>query len=190
MYSTRSPLFGLIATLMCGCAAVPSDQLYQDLGGYEGIQRLTENLLLESAREPLLADHFYTANMDRVQVMLADQICELAGGPCVYRGYSMREAHAAIDISDAAFNVLVETLIEVMDDEELPVAVQNHLLALLAPMHADVTAGHRTRMRSTTTVHESTDSVVSPELGTPPRQSPVSDARPTGMQTRKHKSDG
>ena len=41
-------------------------------------------------------------------------------------------------VNPAAFNALVEDLIEAMEHCKVGTGAQNRLLALLAPMHADV----------------------------------------------------
>ena len=44
-----------------------------------------------------------------------------------------------MDISEAQFNATVEDLIKAMNDAGTPTTAQNRLLALLAPMHGDIT---------------------------------------------------
>ena len=69
---------------------------------------------------------------------LSDQLCQLSGGPCVYKGPDMKTAHADRDTTRAQFNALVEVLQVSMDARGIPFTRQNQLLALLAPMHRDV----------------------------------------------------
>ena len=75
---------------------------------------------------------------DALASQLTDQVCQLAGGPCVYKGPDMKEAHANMDVTRAHFNALVEVLQFSMDARGVPFARQNQLLAVLAPMHRDV----------------------------------------------------
>ena len=59
-----------------------------------------------------------TANTKRLQKFkanLVDQICEAAGGPCKYKGKSMKEAHAGMGVKSADFNALVEDLSKSLD---------------------------------------------------------------------------
>jgi hemoglobin len=98
-------------------AAHADDTLYQALGARAGLERLVDDLWRR---------------------LLADQLCEVAGGPCRYDGPDMKKAHSGVDITRRDFNALVELLQRSMDAEGLPFAVQNRLLARLAPMHRDV----------------------------------------------------
>ena len=76
--------------------------------------------------------------IDSTAKQLADQFCQLAGGPCVYDGETMKKAHASMHVARADFNALVEDLQDAMDARAIPFAVQRRLLALLAPMHRDI----------------------------------------------------
>lgn len=172
----------ILTLTLAACASAPKDALYQDLGGYDGIARISEHLLLRTADEPQLAAHFGRANLDRLHAMLTDMICELSGGPCVYRGYSMRETHSGMNIGDDEFNLLVETLIDTMDDLDIRVPVQNRLLAILAPFHGDITAKTDDEFQSGTTVRDNSD--FSRELGTdtPDPDRRLSDRQPSASR--------
>jgi hemoglobin len=76
--------------------------------------------------------------MDRFKTNLTDQLCVVAGGPCVYKGQSMHDAHKGLHLTNADFNALVEDLQTGMDKAGVSFATQNRLLARLAPMNRDV----------------------------------------------------
>jgi hemoglobin len=69
---------------------------------------------------------------------LVDQICQVSGGPCEYKGPDMKVAHSNMDITKTDFNALVEVLQKSMDAQGIAFSSQNQLLAKLAPMHRDV----------------------------------------------------
>ena len=50
----------------------------------------------------------------------------------------MEQVHAGFDINETDFNALVEDLIAAMDEEGIPVRVQNRLLQRLVPMRDDI----------------------------------------------------
>jgi hemoglobin len=81
---------------------------------------------------------FADVNLKRVKRLLAEQICELSGGPCRYTGSSMRQSHAGLHISQAEFYDLVDTLKKVLAEHRVPLGARNELLRLLAPMKRDV----------------------------------------------------
>ena len=60
------------------------------------------------------------------------------GGPCTYTGEELVEVHTGLDITEAEFNSLVEDLIDVMQERNIPRAAQNELLARLAPTRKDI----------------------------------------------------
>jgi len=62
---------------------------------------------------------------------LVDQICEAAGGPCKYKGKSMKDAHKGMGISTADFNALVGDLVAALDKAGVP----NQLITLKGRGH-------------------------------------------------------
>jgi hemoglobin len=66
--------------------------------------------------------------------MLVDQVCEAAGGPCVYTGRTMRETHDGMGVTAGEFDALVEDLVATLNEFEVAKAEQEELLGLLGPM--------------------------------------------------------
>jgi hemoglobin len=116
----------------------PAAGLYQAFGEQTGIRALMNDFVGRLKADPRLAEAFKDANSANLAKQLSDQVCQLAGGPCVYNGPNMKEAHANMDVTRTDFNALVEVLQVSMDARGIPFTRQNQLLALLAPMHRDV----------------------------------------------------
>jgi len=114
------------------------DALYRDLGGQRGISAVVEAFLFRLADDARINHHFAETNVVRFRDKLVELLCELAGGPCTYRGDSMKLTHAGMAIDHADFNAVVENLIEAMSGLGVATGVQNRLLARLAPLHADI----------------------------------------------------
>lgn len=112
--------------------------LYSELGERSGISQLMETFILNIAEDERIIHHFANVDIARFHTMLTDHICELAGGPCVYKGDKMVEVHTGMNVSRAEFNALVEDLIIAMEQEQVPVGAQNRLLAILASLHKEV----------------------------------------------------
>jgi len=70
--------------------------------------------------------------------MLIDQVCEATGGPCQYRGRSMKEAHAGMKVTKGEFNALVDDLVATLNQFKVPSAEQDELLAILGPLQSDI----------------------------------------------------
>lgn len=118
-------------------AAPQNDQLYKAFGEKAGLVTLMDDFMVRLLADPRTGPHFKPANQERVKEQLVDQLCALAGGPCVYKGADMKSAHANLDIKKSDFNALVEVLQQSMDARGIPFRTQNQMLALLAPMHRD-----------------------------------------------------
>lgn len=116
----------------------PAAGLYQAFGGEAGIRRLMDDFVLRLKADPRIGEQFQDTNLTNLAKSLSDQLCQLSGGPCVYRGPDMKTAHADRDTTRAQFNALVEVLQLSMEARGIPFTRQNQMLALLAPMHRDV----------------------------------------------------
>ncbi|PKQ06560.1 MAG: group 1 truncated hemoglobin [Alphaproteobacteria bacterium HGW-Alphaproteobacteria-11] len=118
--------------------ALAGDTLYTALGGNEGIVRLVDKATEEFLADPRISNTFADTNIARFKEKLAEQFCELSGGPCVYSGQDMHAAHKGLKLRSRDFSALVENLQVAMGKCDIPFSTQNKLLALLAPMHRDV----------------------------------------------------
>ena len=131
-----------LTLLVTGCAgqAERGDSLYAQLGGEAGVDRIVAGLLWEIGEDSDTRALFVDTDIERFRNKLAEQLCAVADGPCVYSGDSMRETHRHLQVTSAQFNRLVSSLIRVMEQEQIPVGAQNALLQRLAAMHGDIVA--------------------------------------------------
>ena len=81
---------------------------------------------------------FATADIPRLKMMLVDQICQASGGPCTYKGASMKDAHKGMKITDGEFNALVEDLVKSLDKFKVGAQEKNDLLGALGGMKPDI----------------------------------------------------
>jgi hemoglobin len=126
-------------TVMPGTAPIPADDgLYRALGGRERIQAFTDDFYDSMLKDARLAPFFDGINQKHLKGVLADYFCVVAGGPCVYDGVGMKDAHAHLAITKGDFNALVEHLQRAMDRARVPFGTQNQLLARLAFSHRDI----------------------------------------------------
>ncbi len=131
----------LISALLTGCASAPASRagsLYERLGGEAGVAAITEGMLARSAEDPRIRDDFAEADIVNLYERLVEHLCAVTGGPCTYGGRAMKAAHAGLGLTEADFNALVENLVDAMTERGVPIAAQNELLAILAPMRGDV----------------------------------------------------
>ncbi|MDP1567692.1 MAG: group 1 truncated hemoglobin [Polaromonas sp.] len=128
---------GLMVAGASFAQTAPNDQLYKAFGEKAGLVSLMDDFMVRLLADPRTGPHFKPSNQQRVKEQLVDQLCQLSGGPCVYKGADMKSAHANLDIKKSDFNALVEVLQQSMDAKGIPFRTQNQMLALLAPMHRD-----------------------------------------------------
>ena len=119
-------------------AARCDDALYRDFGGRERIAKIVDDATDRWVKDPRIGSTFDNLNLDRFKKLLTDQLCELTGGPCQYKGRDMYKSHKGLHLNVGEFNALVEGLQFAMDDYEIPFWTQNRLLVLLAPMEHDI----------------------------------------------------
>jgi hemoglobin len=130
-----------IAALLLSSLTTPAfadDALYQSLGQKPGLTALMDDFMVRLLADPRMQPFFKDTNQAQFKSQLVDQLCQVAGGPCQYKGPDMKTAHGEMDITKSHFNALVEVLQQSMNARNIPFSVQNKLLAQLAPMHRDV----------------------------------------------------
>ncbi|MGH8040810.1 MAG: group I truncated hemoglobin [Rudaea sp.] len=141
----RTLLLAVIAASLLGCAgsatrpaSTPKDALYRELGGTPGITRVVDLFFLRinaDARINILFAHVDHADLRRLVI---EQLCVATGGPCVYTGRSMEDAHSGLNLANADFDAFVGDLAAALDDAHVAKASQERLLALLAPMRPQI----------------------------------------------------
>jgi hemoglobin len=116
----------------------PDNTLYRALGEKPGLTRLMDDFVPRLFTDPRMQPFFEGVKQEQLKQQLIDQLCQVSGGPCVYKGADMRGAHGNMEITKADFNALVEVLQDAMAAQRIDFRIQNRLLARLAPMHRDI----------------------------------------------------
>jgi hemoglobin len=114
------------------------DALFADMGGQAGIDRIVDASVDNYLADDRIKAIFDESNIDRLRAEFKVQFCQVAGGPCDYKGHDMIAAHKGLHLTNADFNAVVEDLQDAMDKVGVPFAVQSHFLARLAPMQHQV----------------------------------------------------
>jgi|HubBroStandDraft_6_1064221.scaffolds.fasta_scaffold294639_2 hemoglobin len=117
--------------------------LYDNLGGKKAIVAVVDEFVGRVAADNRINAFFKQTASDpkrlaSFKAKLVDQICQASGGPCKYKGKSMKAAHAGMGISSADFNALVEDLVGALDKFKVKEADKNTLLGVLGPMKGDI----------------------------------------------------
>jgi len=132
----RSIALGFL--LLTAAPAFAEDTLFADMGGQAGIDRIVEASVDNYLAYGRIKAIFDESNIDRLRAEFKVQFCQVAGGPCDYKGHDMTAAHKGLHLTNANFNAVVEDLQDAMDRIGLPSAIQNRFLARLTPMQRQV----------------------------------------------------
>lgn len=128
----------LASSLMMAMPALADDSLFNDMGGQPGIDRIVDASVDNYLADDRIKAIFDESNMDRIRAEFKVQFCQVAGGPCTYRGHDMVAAHKGLHLTNADFNAVVEDLQDAMTRVGVSFTVQNRFLARLAPMQRQV----------------------------------------------------
>ncbi len=132
-------LSALLAGWAISAQAQPSDdRLYRAWGGEAGIRAVMQDFVPRLVAHPRIGPFFKDTNREHLTAQLTTQLCQLAGGPCVYEGPDMKAVHRDMGVGRGDFNALVEALQDSMAAKGIPFAAQTAMLARLAPMHRDI----------------------------------------------------
>jgi hemoglobin len=132
----------VFSTLLLGAAflfpARADATLYTQLGERAGIVGIANESVALFLADPRIRNDFDNINLDRFKARIADFLCQLADGPCAYKGRSMAATHKGLHLNRAKFNAVAEDLQAAMGQAGIPYWTQNRLMARLAPMQRDV----------------------------------------------------
>jgi len=134
---------GLALSSMTAVLAQKQPSLYDNLGGKKAITAVVDEFVARVAADNRINAFFKQTASDpkrlaSFKAKLVDQICEASGGPCKYKGKSMKAAHAGMGIGSADFGALVEDLVGALDKFKVKEADKNTLLGVLGPMKSDI----------------------------------------------------
>jgi hemoglobin len=134
----------LLALLLAVTPALAQDSdLYRQFGGKDGLVKLVDDVTDRWVKDPRIGDTFNDINLVRFKGLLTDQLCELVGGPCHYKGRDMYKSHKGLHLNEAEFADLAEDLQISMDKFDIPQSAQFQLMAMLAPMEKDIVTRDR-----------------------------------------------
>ena len=135
-----SVAIAVLSLALLGASARGADDqtLYHRLGGTPGIEAIATTLIERVASDPKLGRSFEGTNRKRIEAHLAQQLCQIVGGPCHYEGDPMRAVHAGQKITETEFYGLVEALEDILTQRGVALEDRNQLLRRLASMKRDV----------------------------------------------------
>lgn len=136
-------VLALALLALAGCAApqpksAAPTTLYEELGGSTGITKVVDLFLARLNGDARINTLFAKVDHNDLRRLVIEQLCAGTGGPCKYTGRSMEEAHSGLNLTEADFSAFMGDLVAAMDEVKVPLAQQNKLIALLAPMKPQI----------------------------------------------------
>jgi len=117
----------------------PGASLYDRLGGKDAITAVVKDFVEERvAKDNRINAQFANTDIPALESKLVDQICQATGGPCTYTGKDMKTTHAAMKITNADFDALVDDLKASLAKFKVGAKEQEELLGTLGGMRGDI----------------------------------------------------
>ncbi len=138
-------LGALLPTLVHAAEPAPAPKsLYARLGGAYAIATVVDAFI-----EKLLVNATLNANQairearDRVpkaglKFQVTALVCQVTGGPQIYTGRTMKEAHHHLNISETEWDAMVRDFIATLDSFAVPKPEQQELLAIVGTTKGDI----------------------------------------------------
>jgi hemoglobin len=115
--------------------------LYQRMGGYDVIAGLVDDFVHQLGEDPAFKRFGGGRSMDslhRTRQLVVDQICYLAGGPCVYIGRDTKTAHAGLAITQEEWDSSMKKWQVSLDKFKIAAPEQKDFLAMIQKLRPDI----------------------------------------------------
>lgn len=115
--------------------------LYQRMGGYDVIAGVVDDFVAQLRADPAFKRFGGGRAMDslkRTRQLVVDQICMLAGGPCIYIGRDMKAAHAGLQITDQEWDSSINKFKVSLDKFKVQDPEKQEFIAMLQKLKPDI----------------------------------------------------
>jgi hemoglobin len=128
-----------LTVLLSACSGTQhQENLYTALGGEAGVAQIADNFIMEIANDERVIAYFEDSNVERFRQFFIEHLCMLTDGPCEYTGDSLIDTHVGMNVTEAAFNAIVEDLMAAMNKADIAISSQNRLLARMAALREQI----------------------------------------------------
>jgi hemoglobin len=117
------------------------DTLYRRLGGYDVIAAVIDEFLSRFRDDPRLARFGggrSLASRLRTRQLIIEQVCSLAGGPCVYTGRDMKTSHAGLGITEAEWQANLQHASAALEKYGVALREKEEFLAIFQEYKDDI----------------------------------------------------
>lgn len=121
------------------------ESLYKRLGAYDVIAGIVDELFARMKEDPQFQRFAMGRSLNshkRARQLLVDQLCELAGGPCIYIGRDMKTSHEGLNINEQEWQANMRYASAALDKFRIPPKEQREFLALFEQYKNDIVENH------------------------------------------------
>jgi hemoglobin len=128
-------------------AAAPTKPLYDRLGGLYAISAVVDDFIDRVYvngtlnANPNIAKARSDLRKAGLKVQLANQVCQVTGGPCKYTGLDMKTAHQGFHITEKEWEALLVDFRATLDKFKVPAAEQKELVDIVNSTKPDIVVG-------------------------------------------------
>lgn len=117
-----------------------SESLYQRLGGSEGITQIASDAVDNHLANPLIATRYENAkaNVEELKKAAATFFITGTGGPDVYEGLNMVEAHKGMNINATEFMAVLDDILAALSANNIDQRTQEEVLFVLYSMRGEI----------------------------------------------------
>jgi hemoglobin len=116
--------------------------LYTRLGGHDVIVAVTDDFVDGALADPQLGRFFPDVNaqsgLQELKTRVADLLCEISGGPCVYQGRDMKTAHKGLSINEADWKIAIELFTAALAEHNVPIQTRTEFVQIIERMKGDI----------------------------------------------------
>ncbi len=117
-----------------------SESLYERLGRSEGITQIASDAVDNHLANPIIATRYEnaTANVEELKNAAATFFIAGTGGPDVYKGRNMAEAHKGMNINATEFMAVLDDILTALSANNIDQRTQEEVLFVLYSMRGEI----------------------------------------------------
>lgn len=115
-----------------------TETLYEAVGGRDAVVAAVEEFYQRVLGDPQVAPYFANTTLPRLMGHQRAFIGMVLGGPDAYAGRSMSAAHESLQVTNAAFDRVVQHLVETLRSLGVGETVVQRVVAGVAPVRAEI----------------------------------------------------
>jgi len=115
--------------------------LYERLGDYNVIAAIVDDFLAMTKNDPRFGGGRSLDSVRRTRQLIVNQLCELAGWPCVYSGRDMTASHAGLGITEGEWEASLRHVQAALDHAGIPPQEGSEFISLFERYRGEIVEG-------------------------------------------------